>query len=55
MYKTQYKTRSPYEPWNTLGNFTNETTAIAGAMRKKLGGALVVRVTDKDGAIVYVS
>jgi hypothetical protein len=55
MYKAQYKSRSPYEPWNVLGTYSNEANAIASAMQRKRRGALIVRVTNKDGSIVYVS
>ena len=54
MFKAQYKTRSPYETWNTLGNYNSEANAISSAMHKKKRGALMVRVVDKRGAIVYV-
>lgn len=54
MFKTQYKTRSPYESWNTLGIYGSEANAIASAMHKKKRGALMVRVVDKRGAVVYV-
>ena len=54
MFKTQYKTRSPYETWNTLGTYNSEANAISSAMQKKQRGALLVRVVDKRGAVVYV-
>jgi hypothetical protein len=55
MYKTQYKTRSPYETWNTLGTYNSEANAISSAMEKKKRGALLVRVIDKCGAVVFVN
>ena len=55
MYKTQFKSRSPYEPWNTLGIYTSEANAISIAMQKKRRGALIVRVTDKLGSLVYIN
>lgn len=54
MYKTQYKSRSPYETWNTLGIYGNEANAISSAMQKMQRGALLVRVIDRRGAVVYV-
>jgi hypothetical protein len=54
MYKAQYKTRSPYETWNTLGIYGSEANAISSAMQKKKRGALLVRVVDKRGGVVYV-
>ena len=54
MFKAQYKTRSPYESWTTLGMYGTESTAISSAMQKKQRGALLVRVVDKRGAVVYV-
>lgn len=54
MFKAQYKTRSPYESWTTLGMYGTESTAISSAMLKKQRGALLVRVVDKRGAVVYM-
>ena len=53
MYKAQYKSKSPYESWTTLGSFGNEQSAIAAALNRKQKGALLVRVVDKKGAVVY--
>lgn len=53
MYKAQFKTKSPYESWITLGSYGTEAAAIAAAMGKKVRGALLVRVTDKSGGVVY--
>jgi hypothetical protein len=55
MYKTQFKSRSPYESWSTLGTYTTEANAISSALRKKRRGALIVRVTDKLGGLVYIN
>jgi hypothetical protein len=55
MYKTQYKSRSPYESWNTLGTYSTEANAISSALQKKRRGALIVRVTDKLGGLVYIN
>jgi hypothetical protein len=54
MYKAQYKSRSPYESWNTLGLYNSEANAISSAMLKKKRGSLLVRVVDKRGGVVYV-
>ena len=53
MFKAQFKTKSPYESWTTVGNFGNEQAAIAAALARKSKGALLVRVVDKNGAVVY--
>ncbi len=54
MFKAQYKTRSPYETWNTLGIYNSEANAISSAMHKKKRGALLVRVIDRRGAVLFV-
>jgi hypothetical protein len=53
MYKAQFKSRSPYESWTTLGQFGTESAAISAALAKKNSGAILVRVTDKSGNVVY--
>ena len=53
MYKAQFKSKSPYESWTTLGTYGTEQAAIAAALQKKSKGAILVRVTDKNGAVVY--
>ena len=53
MYKAQFKSRSPYESWTTLGHFGTEEPAIAAALNKKNSGAILVRVIDKNGSVVY--
>jgi len=53
MYKTQFKPKSPYESWQTLGSYGTEQAAIAAALVKKNKGALLVRVLDKKGSVVY--
>ncbi len=55
MYKAQFKSKSPFESWTTVGHFGNEQGAIAAALAKKSKGALLVRVVDKNGAVVYSS
>jgi hypothetical protein len=53
MYKAQFKSKSPYESWTSLGSFGTEAQAISAALRKKTQGAIMVRVTDKKGGVVY--
>jgi hypothetical protein len=53
MYKVQYKAKSPYESWTTVGSYGSENAAISAALAKKNAGALLVRVTDKKGGVVY--
>lgn len=54
MFKAQYKTTSPYETWNTLGIYNSEANAISSAIHKKKRGALLVRIVDKRGAVLFV-
>ena len=53
MYKAQFKKNSPFETWSTVGSYSSETQAISSAIRKKTAGAIMVRVTDKKGGVVY--
>ena len=53
MFKAQFKNKSPFESWTTLGHYGSEAAAISAALSKKNSGALLVRVTDKNGAVVY--
>ncbi len=55
MYKAQFKSKSPYESWTTLGTFGTEAQAISAALQKKQRGAVMVRVVDKNNSIVYSS
>ena len=55
MYKAQYKARSPFESWTTIGSYGSENAAISAALTKKNNGAILVRVTDKNGSVVYSS
>jgi hypothetical protein len=52
-YKAQYKMRSPFDSWKNASSFSNESAAIAEALRKKRAGALLVRVVDSKGKTVY--
>ena len=36
MYKTQYKARSPYDTWITVGSYGSEAQAISAALGKKI-------------------
>jgi hypothetical protein len=53
MYKAQFKNKSPYEAWTTHGSYGNENAAIAGAMARKNMGAMIVRVIDSKGSVIY--
>ena len=53
MFKVQFKSKSPYESWTTLGRYGTESPAISAALAKKNAGAILVRVTDKNGFVVY--
>jgi len=53
MYKAQFKRHSPYESWTTIGHYGNEESAMASALSYKNKGMLMVRVTDKNGAVVF--
>jgi cytidine deaminase len=55
MYKVFYKKRSPYENWQAVGTYSSEQSAIAAAMNKKKQGAMMVRVTDKSGSVVFTN
>lgn len=53
MYKAQFKSKSPYESWTTIGTYGSEAPAISAAMAKKNKGAILVRVIDKNGSVIY--
>ena len=53
MYKAQYKKNSPYESWTLLGSYSSEAQAISAAIAKKNRGALLIRVVDRKGSVVY--
>ena len=53
MYKAQFKKNTPFEAWSTIGSYGSESQAISSAMRKKSAGAVVVRVVDNNGNVVY--
>lgn len=55
MYKVQYKSNSPYGVWQILGSYGTESQAISMALSKKNKGAILVRVLDKTGKVVYSS
>jgi len=55
MYKAQFKRTNPYESWTTIGNYGSEQAAISAALSYKNKGMLLVRVTDKNGAVIYSS
>ncbi len=53
MYKVQYKRQSPFQSWISAGSYTSEQAAISAALQWKQKGAILVRVTDKKGGIIY--
>lgn len=53
MYKAQFKRKSPYETWTTIGHYGTEASAISSALTYKNKGVLMVRVLDKKGGVVY--
>ena len=53
MYKAQFKNRSPYESWTTIGSYGTEGPAISAALARKKKGAIMVRVIDKNNSVVY--
>jgi hypothetical protein len=53
MFKAQFKRKSPYESWTTIGHYGSEEAAISSALSYKNKGMLLVRVTDKNGSVVY--
>jgi hypothetical protein len=53
MFKAQYKSRSPYESWATIGHYGNEQSAMSAALSYKNKGMLMVRVVDKNGSVIY--
>ena len=53
MYKAQFKSKSPYESWTTIGTYGTEAPAISAAMARKKMGAVMVRVVDKNNAVLY--
>jgi hypothetical protein len=55
MYKAQFKTKSPYESWSTIGSYGTEAAAIQAALTRKNKGAILVRVTDSKGSVIYSS
>lgn len=55
MYKVQFKARSPFDAWAGHGQYGTEAQAINAALRKKTAGALLVRVLDKSGRVIYSS
>ena len=53
MYKVQFKSKSPFESWNSIGGAGTESQAISMALAKKAKGAILVRVLDKKGRVIY--
>lgn len=55
MYKAQFKARNAYESWSGIGTYGSESAAIDAAVRKKQAGALLVRVLDRNGSVLFSS
>jgi hypothetical protein len=55
MFKVQFKKNSPFESWSSSGQYSTEAQAISAALAKKTAGAMLVRVTNSKGQIVYSS
>ena len=55
MYKVQYKRTSPFQSWIAAGSYNSEQAAIASALQWKNKGVILVRVTDKKGAVIFSS
>jgi hypothetical protein len=55
MYKAQFKKSSPYESWTSIGTYGTESQALSAAIRKKAQGAVLVRVVDNKGGVIYSS
>jgi hypothetical protein len=55
MYKAQYKSKNAYESWSTVGSYGREVEAISSALHKKLRGAVMVRVVNSRGTVIYSS
>lgn len=55
MYKAEFKAKSPFESWKAIGSYGSEAQAIASALQKKTRGAILVRVVDSKGHVVYSS
>ena len=55
MFKVQFKIRTPSESWSSLGSYGTEAQAISAALAKKQKGAILVRVTNTKGQVVYSS
>lgn len=54
-YKAQYKMSGPFDSWKNASSYSNESAAIAEALRKKRKGAVMVRVVDSKGKVIYSS
>lgn len=53
MYKAQFKSKSPFNAWQSVGQYGTESAAISAALTAKNRGAIMVRVLDKQGKVVY--
>jgi hypothetical protein len=53
MFKAQYKSKSPFETWLSIGTYGSERMAVSAALKKKTAGAILVRVVDKQNRVIY--
>ena len=53
MFKAQFKRHSPYESLTTYGTYGTEPQAVSAALSKTPAGAILVRVVDKKGSLIY--
>jgi hypothetical protein len=53
MFKAQFKSRTPFEKWTNMGTYGTEAQAVSAALAKKRRGAVLVRVINKSGSVVY--
>lgn len=53
MYKAQFKSKNAYESWSTIGSYSSESAALSAAFRRRESGALMVRVVNAAGHVIY--
>lgn len=53
MFRAQFKATSPFGVWQVIGSYGTEGQAIDAAIRRKIRGAIMVRVVDRRGAVIY--
>jgi hypothetical protein len=53
MYQVQYKENNVLETWTTMGTYGTEQQAIANAVKKRLSGAIITRVIDRNRSVIF--